>query len=103
MPTDSSDLENWLKNSVTRLMDYGFKNIAAAISGQINNWDRVSLILENEEHPDAINISFRRYDQLSLDCVLDRIATVLQSNKDFFFNDQLSVRFDHIPMPFGTK
>lgn len=102
-PSEKSkeSLLEWLYNAFQELLDTLITSLNR-ISGSVKQNDRIGLVLTNDDFPDKpFHISFRRLDQLSASVILDRIEAVMQSNQNFFFNNKLVVRIDHVPMPIG--
>lgn len=100
-PELESDNISWLHKCIKHLINAGLDKIRFKNGIVIQPNDRVSIILENVNHVSPIHISFRQYNQLSAEIVLNRINTVLQSNQNFFFDDGLKIKIDHIVVPVG--
>ncbi len=97
---EDEDGISWLRDCFENLLDQLiFQRLN---SGQLLATDRVGLVLINEESGfDPIYITFLRPDQFSVNIILDRYAVVAQSNRDFFFNGNFEVLWQHIRMPLG--
>ncbi|XP_031338535.1 uncharacterized protein LOC116167335 [Photinus pyralis] len=92
--TDNELALEWLKKSLTELIEYITKGRAAD--------DRIGMLMSNDEFPDKpLAFSFRRVDQLSPEVMIKMMEKVLQSNRSFFSSDALRIDVSLITLPAG--
>lgn len=92
----STNAESWLKKCIGELLSI------AAFELKIAPQDRVGIVFTNTNCVKAhFSISFRRFDQYSPDVILNELEAVIQSNTEFFVDDNLLVNIDHVKIPVG--
>lgn len=97
---DEEDQVAWLNRCFNSLLEEMiFKRIN---SGEIRLGDRIAIVINNKEQGfEPIYMSFRKPNQFSVDIILDRIAIIANSKKEFFINEHLEIIFQHIRLPYG--
>lgn len=99
-PPDNNDeltgemVKEWLHRSFTSLLAY----VLAVL--EIEPQDQVGFKFLSEER-ESFSISFRRFDQYTADTLLDGLARLIQSNKQFFYSDLFNIECDHVKIPVG--
>lgn len=91
----------WLRSCFDALLD---NLIGKKLeSGEINLRDRVSIVLRNDPlGVEPIFISFRQPDQFHTSAILERIAFVTPSKKDFCVKGSFELLFQHVKLPYGA-
>lgn len=91
--------EDWLRKLLNQVIN-SFKNSSSVV---VRPGDRIGMSLRNNIYDkEPLYISLRRGDQLSVDVVFDHIMKIYDSNKEFFLNGHLEIRFDHLQISHGS-
>lgn len=93
---DSSDIIEWLGKCISELL------LIVEHELRIQPHDRVGIIFSNSNHAKVdFSLSFRPFSQYSTDSILFELEKVIQSNTEFFSDDNLVINVDHVRVPVG--
>ncbi|KAK6167071.1 hypothetical protein SNE40_021177 [Patella caerulea] len=93
--SDTSLQPNWLDQMITEILNTIRTNF------NIQRQERVRLTINHPTLDTPIYISFRPFEQLTLELILNEILKIMQSNKTFILDNETTISVVYIPTKSG--